>query len=211
MALIVLLSGCTVPVEPWEPSPESPEAVQAWQKAPKAGPKTNWIFLETQFVEWGPLPPDPPKSSFGADDFNAGAQPRPQQSPLEVEEDPEMAPPAEWSPLTRRQLFIYTQKPVQQGAWSQFQVGWLARTATQWSKRLDLEPPMRVRCAGATAATMEVLDGDRYRPLAINAGLDGSGNGTANLQSLIPELAGWICRKRQAVAREALKPLVVER
>ena len=172
---------------------------------------TTWLFLESQFVEWGPLPPDPPKPALGADDFNSGEQPRPQQSPLEQEEDPETTPPAEWSPQTRRQLFIYTKKPVEQGAWSQFQIGWLARSQERWSKRLEMGAPMRVRCDGATAAAMEVLDGGHFRSLAIDAGLDGSENGTANLQSLVPELAGWICRKRQAGAQEALKPLVVER
>jgi hypothetical protein len=58
---------------------------------------------------------------------------------------------------------------------------------------------------------VEVLDSGQFSPLAINAGLDGSGNGSANLQLLIPELTNWICRQRLAAANEALKPVVVER
>jgi hypothetical protein len=70
---------------------------------------------------------------------------------------------------------------------------------------------MRVRCEGAKPAGVEVLESDQFRPLAINAGLDGSENGSANLQALLPELTAWICRQREATAQEALKPLVVER
>lgn len=206
-----LAAGCTIAIEPWQPQPESPEAQQAWQKAKLANQKDQWLFIESQFVEWGLIPPDLPKPSLGAEDFNAGEVPRPQQAPLQQEVDPETETPADWSPLTRRQLFIYLQKPVRQGPWSQFRLGWLARTKEQWSKRLDLIAPMRVRCEGAKTAAVEVLELGQFRPLAINAGLDGSENGSANLQALLPDLTAWICRQRQATAQEALKPLVVER
>jgi len=206
-----LAAGCTIAIEPWQPQPESPEAQQAWQKAKLANQKDNWLFIESQFVEWGLIPPDPPKPSLGGNDFNAGEVPRPQQAPLQQEEDPETVTPADWSPLTRRQLFIYMQKPVHQGPWSQFRLGWLARTKEQWSKRLDVNAPMRVRCEAGSSAGVEVLESGQFRPLAINAGLDGSENGSANLQNLLPELTGWICRQRQDAAKEALKPLVVER
>ena len=206
-----LVAGCTVAIEPWQPPPESPEAQQAWQKAKLANQKDQWQFIESQFVEWGLIPPDPPKPSLGGNDFNAGEVPRPQQALMQQEEDPETETPANWSPLSRRQLFIYVQKPVRQGPWSRFQLGWLARTKEQWSKRLELNAPMRVRCEGAKPAGVEVLESDQFRPLAINAGLDGSENGSANLQALLPELTAWICRQREATAQEALKPLVVER
>jgi len=206
-----LAAGCTIAIEPWQPPPESPEAQQAWQKAKLANQKDKWLFIESQFVEWGLIPPDPPKPSLGGNDFNAGDVPRPQQALMQQEEDPETESPADWSPLSRRQLFIYLQKPVRLGPWSQFQLGWLARTKEQWSKRLDLNAPMRVRCEGAKPAGVEVLESDQFRSLAINAGLDGSENGSANLQALLPELTAWICRQREATAQEALKPLVVER
>ena len=67
---------------------------------------------------------------------------------------------------------------------------------------------------GSSALICAMVMGRRalqFTPLAINAGLDRSGNGGANLQVLIPQLVGWICRQRQAAATEALKPLVVER
>ena len=162
-------------------------------------------------MEWGLILPDPPKPVFGGDDFNAGQKPKPQQTPLQVEDDPEKGTPADWSPLSRRQRFIYAKKPVHQGTWSHFRIGWLARTGEQWSKKLEVQSPMRVRCDGGDASGVEVLDSGQFGPLEINAGLDGSANGSANLQLLIPELAGWICRQRQDAANEALKPVVVER
>ena len=211
ISLAFVAAGCVAPPEPWEPPQESNEAQQAWQKAQLEASKPDWIFIEGQFVEWGLIPPEPPKPVFGGDDFNAGQKPKPQQTPLQVEDDPGKETPADWSPLSRRQLFIYGKKPVHQGAWSQFQIGWLARSGEQWSKKLEVQPPMRVRCEGGNASGVEVLDSGQFGRLEINAGLDGSGNGSANLKLLIPELTGWICRQRQAAANEALKPVVVER
>ena len=211
MALGVVLAGCLAPGEPWEPPQESAEAQQAWQKAQLEALKPNWIFLEGQFVEWGLLPVEPPKPIFGGDDFNAAERPRPQQTPLQQEDDPETSTPAEWSPLNRRQLFIYASKPLEQAAWIRFRIGWLSRRGERWSKQLDLQAPMRVQCNKGESTGVQVLAEGRFIPLVINAGLDGSSNGSANLQLLLPEFVGWICRKRQAAAVEALKPLVVER
>ena len=70
---------------------------------------------------------------------------------------------------------------------------------------------MRVRCKAGAPGPTDVLQEGQFTPLAINADLDRSGNGGANLQVLIPQLIWWICRQRQAAATEALKPLVVER
>jgi hypothetical protein len=211
MVAVALSAGCTVPTEPWEPAQESPEAAQAWQKARLQVEKPRWIFVETQFVEWGMLPPDPVKPLLGGDDFNAGERPRPQQTLLQEEENPEIDPPKEWGSLSRRQLFVYVQKPVAQGPWSHFRIGWLTRRGQEWSRQLQLEPPMRVRCKAGAPGPTDVLQEGQFTPLAINADLDRSGNGGANLQVLIPQLIGWICRQRQAAATEALKPLVVER
>ena len=115
------------PPEPWEPPPESNEAQQAWQKAQLEGSKPNWIFIEGQFVEWGLIPPEPPKPVFGGDDFNAGQKPKPQQTPLQVEDDPGKDTPADWSPLSRRQLFIYGKNPYIRGPGANFRsAGWPA-------------------------------------------------------------------------------------
>ena len=96
MVAVALSAGCTVPTEPWEPAQESPEAAQARQKARLQVEKPRWIFVETQFLEWGMLPPDPVKPLLGGDDFNAGERPRPQQTLLQEEENPEIDPPKEW-------------------------------------------------------------------------------------------------------------------
>ena len=206
-----LVSGCIPPGEPWEPPQESAQAQQAWQKAQLENQKDQWIFVEEQFVEWGPEPVEPPKPMFGSDDFNGGERPRPQQSFLQEEEDPETSTPADWSPRNRRQLFIYATKPTGNSAWIPFRIGWLARAGSRWSKQMDLQAPMRVRCNKGQVSDLQALADGRFMPLVINAGLDGSGSGTANLQQLIPAFAGWLCRQRQAAAVEALKPLVVER
>lgn len=211
ISLLSLVAGCTAPAEPWEPPQESAEAQQAWEKAQLQNLKPGWLFLEGQFVEWGMLPPEPSKPLLGGDDFNAGQRPRPQQTPLQEEESEDKPPPEEESQLHRRQLFLYASKPVDRGRWSQFRIGWLARSGEQWSRQLELKPPMRVRCEAGKASAIEILEAGQYKSLAINGGLDGSTNGTANLQQLIPELGGWICRQRQASDAEALKPLVVER
>jgi hypothetical protein len=205
------LTACVMPGEPWEPPQESAEAQQAWQKARLEAVRDQWVFLEEQFVEWGPEPVEPPKPMFGGDDFNGGERPRPQQTPLQQEEDLEAGTPAEWSSLNRRQLFIYATKPTDGSAWIRFRLGWLARAGSRWSTQMDLQSPMRVRCNKGQVSDLQALADGRFMALAINAGLDGSSSGTANLQQLIPAFAGWICRQRQAAAVEALKPLVVER
>ena len=205
------MAGCNAPADPWEPPQESAQARQAWDKGRVASDQGKWIFLEEQFVEWGPAPVEPAKPIFGGDDFNQGERPRPQQTPLQEEEDPETSTPTDWSSLNRRQLFIYATRMTGNSAWIPFRIGWLARAGSQWSKRLALQAPMRVQCNKGQVSTLQVLANGRFIPLAINAGLDGSSNGTANLQQLIPDFAAWTCRQQQASAVEALKPLVVER
>jgi len=175
------------------------------------GQKDNWMFLEEQFVEWGPAPVEPAKPLLGGDDFNQGERPRPQQSPLQEEEDPETSTPADWSSQQRRQLFIYATRTTGNTTWIPFRIGWLARAGSQWSKQLALQAPMRVQCNKGQVSQLQVQADGRFKTLAINAGLDGSSNGTANLQRLIPDFAGWTCRQRQAAAVEAQKPLVIER
>jgi len=148
---------------------------------------------------------------FGSDAFDGAEPPLPQQTPLQEEEDPETSTPAGWTPRHRRQLFLYATKPTDTSAWIRFRIGWLSRTGSRWSKQMELRPPMRVRCHKGQRADLQTLVDGRFVPLAINAGLDGSGSGTANLQQLLPAFAGWLCRQRHAAAVEALKRLVVER
>lgn len=188
------LSACTPPEPPWEPAPEPHDAEQSWHKAGKGFLKQDWRYLETQFVEWGVIPPPPPRPWLGS---GSAFKIKPRQTPLQREKDDDptqQAPPD----LHRRFHYIYTRKPLQQGAYRLFQLGSFSQAEGHWNPQFQLQRPMRVRCEGKQPRGLEVALGPGaatgYGPLAIDNGLDGSQMGAANLQVVMAKVLPWLCR-----------------
>jgi hypothetical protein len=192
--LLLPLSACTPPDPPWEPAPEPHDAQQSWKKAGKGLPKQDWRYLETQFVEWGVIPPPPPTPWLGGD---TTFKVKPRQTPLQREKDDDPAQQAQ-TDLHRRFHYIYTRKPRQQGPYRLFQLGSFSQADGRWNPRLQLQRPMRVRCEGKQPRGLEVALGPGaaagYGPLAIDNGLDGSQMGAANLQVVMGKVLPWLCR-----------------
>jgi hypothetical protein len=157
-------------------------------------PKQDWRYLETQFVEWGVIPPPPPTPWLGGD---TTFKVKPRQTPLQREKDDDPAQQAQ-TDLHRRFHYIYTLKPRQQGPYRLFQLGSFSQADGRWNPRLQLQRPMRVRCEGKQPRGLEVALGPGvaagYGPLAIDNGLDGSQMGAANLQVVMGKVLPWLCR-----------------
>jgi len=190
--LFLQLGACTSPESPWIPAQEPNDARQSWKKAGKGISKQNWLYLETQFVEWGVLPP--PSSPNPWLSGSSGFEVKPRQTPWQREKDDDPAQQAQ-PDLQRRFHYIYTRTPKMKGNYRLFQIGSFSQADGVWNSQMQKQRPMRLRCENKEPRGLEVSVGpNSYGPVVVDQGFDGSEMGAADLQETLLKLLPWLCR-----------------